>query len=32
MKKLREYKGVTYRDDVWWYEGVGYDLPPEMTL
>jgi hypothetical protein len=25
MNKLREYKGVTYRDDVWWYEGVGYD-------
>jgi hypothetical protein len=25
MNKLREYQGVTYRDDVWWYEGVGYD-------
>ncbi len=25
MKKLREYQGVTHRDEVWWYEGVGYD-------
>jgi hypothetical protein len=25
MKKLREYQGVTYRDNEWWYKGIGYD-------